>query len=176
MAGVTSIEEDRREAVELRRLIDKEAVVDLYARFAAALDACEWDALRLLLTQDAVLDWNIPAERWEGIDQIVAHVGEMNSGHPGSHRMMSNHRVSFDGDRARAVALYRSAHLEEATPDRGDVYRKTHSHEGWYLGELRRTPDGWRFAYLRHETLTRADLATPEGRKVIGEIAHYVTW
>ena len=171
---MTPIEEGRRGAVDLRRLIDKEAIVDLYARYAAALDACEWDVLRRLFTEDAVLDWNGPAERWEGIDRIIERVAEMNAGHPGSHRMMSNHRVSFDGDSARAIALYRSAHLDESKPGAGETYRKTHSHEGWYLSELRRTPEGWRIAYLRHETLTRADLDTPEGRRVIAEIAHYL--
>jgi ketosteroid isomerase-like protein len=171
MVRVTSIED--REA-GLRRLIDKEAIIDLYTRFAAALDACEWDALRRLFTEDAVLDWNIPAERWEGIDRIIEHVAEMNASHPGSHRMMTNHRVSFEADRARAVALYRSAHLDGPKPGPGEFYGKTHSHEGWYLSELRRTPEGWRFAYLRHETLTKADLGTPEGRKLIGEIADFV--
>ena len=150
-----------------------EEVADLYTRFAAALDACEWDALRRFFTEDAVLDW-APGERWEGIDRIVAEVAEMNSSHRGSHRMMTNHRVAFDGDRARAIAMYRSAHLGEAKLKAGEVYRETHSHEGWYMGELRRTAQGWRFAYVRHETLTRADLDTPEGRKVIIEIAHFV--
>jgi len=158
---------------EIRRLVDTNAVTDLYARFAAALDACDWDALRPLFTADAALDWS-PGERWEGIDRIVEHVGGMNSVHPGSHRMMANHRITFDGDQARAIALYRSAHLDDAKPGAADFYRKTHSHEGWYLSELRRTPEGWRFAYLRHETLTRADLGTPEGRKVVADIARFV--
>jgi ketosteroid isomerase-like protein len=154
-------------------LIDKDAIIDLYARFAAALDACEWDALRRLFTEDAVLEWS-PTEHWEGIDRIVEHVGEMNSAHPGSHRTMTNHRVALDGDRARAIAMYRSAHLDDVERGSGDVYRKTHSHEGWYMSELRRTPEGWRLAHVKHETLTRADLGTAQGRQVIAAIAHYV--
>ena len=42
------------------------------------------------------------------------------------------------------------------------------------MSELRRTPEGWRFAHVKHETLTRADLGTPEGREVIAAIAHYL--
>ena len=158
---------------DLQRLVDKDQIIDLYARFAAILDACEWDALRSLFTDDAVLDWS-PTERWEGIDRIVEKVGTMNSAHPGSHRMMSNHRVAFDGDSARAIAMYRSAHLDEREPGAEGFYRKTHSHEGWYMSELRRTPEGWRFTHVRHETLTRADLETPEGRRVVAAIAHHV--
>ena len=158
---------------DLRRLIDREAIVDLYARFAAMLDACEWESLRQVFTGDSALQWS-PTDRWEGIDRIVVQVRELNAVHTGSHRMMSNHRVAVDGDRARAVALYRSAHLDETEAAAGDAYRKTHSHEGWYLAELLRTSGGWRFAHLRHESLTSADILTPQGRRLIAEIAQYV--
>jgi hypothetical protein len=87
--------------------------------------------------------------------------------------MISNHRIRVDRDSARCVAHYRSAHLD-ANAEPGPIYKVTHSHEGWYLTELRRADDGWRFARLKHVSLTTADSATPTGRAVMAEILAFV--
>jgi hypothetical protein len=129
-----------------------------------------------------------------GSTEVVARLAAINAEHVGGHHMITNHHIVLAGDRARCVAYYRSAHLDldakpgpiyygaggegagrSGTAQRGTTtYRPTHSHEGWYLSELRRTDPGWRFSRLKHVSLTQADSTTPQGRAVIAEIFAFV--
>jgi ketosteroid isomerase-like protein len=161
-----------RLTTQVQRLADTQAIVELHDRFGAVLDALDYARLRELFAENAVVEgWD--DQPWEGTAQITRRLAEINSDHVGSHRMITNHRIRVDGDRARCVAHYRSAHLDaDATP--GPIYKPTHSHEGWYLTELRRADHGWRFSRLVHVSLTRADSATPEGRATMAEVLAFV--
>lgn len=156
----------------IQSLADKAAIVELHDRFGALLDASDYEPLVDVFTSDAVVEgWG--DEVWKGSAQVAKRLAEINADHVGSHRMITNHRVRVAEDRARCVAHYRSAHLDsDAAP--GAIYRPTHSHEGWYLTELRRTDAGWRFSRLKHVSLTRADTSTAEGRAVMAEILAFV--
>ena len=152
---------------------DKLAIVELHDRFGALLDASAYEGLVDVFTSDAVVEgWDEKA--WEGSAQIAKRLAEINADHRGSHRMITNHRVRVAAGRARCVAHYRSAHLDSDSAA-GPIYKPTHSHEGWYLTELRRTETGWRFSRLKHVSLSRADLSTPEGRAVMAEVLAFVS-
>jgi hypothetical protein len=161
-----------RITAELRRLVDRQAIIQLHDRFGAVLDSFEHDHLGDAFTADAVVEgWDDAP--WKGSTQVVARLAAINAEHVGGHHMIANHRIGLEGDRARCVAYYRSAHLDlDATP--GPIYKPTHSHEGWYLSELRRTDQGWRFSWLKHVSLTAADSTTPEGRAAVAEIHAFV--
>jgi ketosteroid isomerase-like protein len=157
---------------EIRRLADREAIVELHHRFGALLDAGDYEHLGEVFVDDAVVEgWDdVP---WRGTAQILERLAAINADHAGSHHMITNHRIRVEGDRGWCVAYYRSAHLDVDAPP-GPIYKPTHSHEGWYLTELRRTDPGWRFSRLRHVSLTQADPATPSGRAITAEILAFV--
>jgi len=135
---------------DVQELRDRSAIIDLYSSFAAALDELDGAALAKLFVIEAVVSgWD--DEPWAGRTRSVEKLLEINASHGSSHRMVTNHLIQLDGDRARATALYRSAHLD-AAPEPGQ-YGTTHSHEGWYRTELVRSGKGWLIARLEHSTL-----------------------
>lgn len=157
----------------VRRLADSDAIMELQHRFALAIDLSDLDRLRDVLTTDAVVEgWTDAA--LEGIDEVIRRLREINAGHQASHRMITNPRIALGDAHARASVHYRSAHIDEAAPDGGATYRPSHSHEGWYLSELRRTSAGWRIARLKHVSLQNADVTSVEGRRQIAELAGFV--
>jgi SnoaL-like protein len=85
--------------------------------------------------------------------------------------MISNHRIALDGDRARAIAAFRSSHLDKGNENE----HPAHSHEGWYLGDLTRTADGWRFARLKRVNLAEVLTTSPKGAAA-EEIYRSVGW
>ena len=159
-------------AMGIESFANRLAIVELHDRLGALLDASAYARLVDVFTSDAVVEgWDDKA--WEGSAQIAKRLAEINADHRGSHRMITNHRVRVGADRARCVAHYRSAHLDSDSAP-GPIYKPTHSHEGWYLTELRRTETGWRFSRLKHVSLSRADSSTPGGRAVMAEVLSFV--
>ena len=113
---------------DIEYLVDRAAIIDVYSRLAAALDALDVSRLSALFTPDVVVTgWH--NEEWA----------------------VTNHLIEIVGDRARATAHYRSAHLD-AIPEPGQ-YGTTHTHEGWYRTELVRAAGSWLIARLDHTSL-----------------------
>lgn len=161
---------------ELRRLVDRDAIVRLHDRLAAVLDAGDYDALAALFTDDGVLEgWSsTPGVEglWKGAATIGRRMREISTAHQASHRMMTNHRVQLDGDRARSSVAYRSSHLDREPEGPGF---RPHSHEGWYVSELVRAAGGWRFARLRHVRLSEVIVTSPEGRATADDVFRAVS-
>ena len=113
---------------DIEYLVDRATIIDLHSRLAAALDALDVSRLSALFTPDVVVTgWH--NEEWA----------------------VTNHLIEIAGDRARATAHYRSAHLD-AIPEPGQ-YGTTHTHEGWYRTELVRVDGSWLIARLDHTSL-----------------------
>jgi uncharacterized protein (TIGR02246 family) len=136
---------------DIEYLVDRAAIIDLHSRLAAALDDLDVSRLSALFTPDVVVTgWH--NEEWTGNAHAVERLAAMNASHHlGSHRMVTNHLIEIAGDRARATAHYRSAHLD-AIPEPGQ-YGTTHTHEGWYRTELVRADGSWLIARLEHTSL-----------------------
>jgi ketosteroid isomerase-like protein len=172
---------------EVTRMRDREQIVELHDRYAAILDADDFDALASLFTDDAVLE-GFSGGPVTGAATIARWLGDISTHHLASQRMMTNHRIALAGDRARAVVAFRSAHLDKAEggeadgveadgggeADGGDY--RAHSHEGWYLSDLARSPDGWRFDRVKRVNL--ADLmsgSATDRRTVRDEVYRYAS-
>jgi len=169
---VRVLRELRSRRSDLRRLIDEHGVADVIDRFAASIDARDYEGLTDVLTPDAIVEGWSDAP-WAGAGTIKERLREINAGHFGSHRMVTNHRIAVAGDRARCSARYRSTHLDGPQDPGTSTYGSTHSHEGWYLGELSRTQAGWRISRLKHVSLSNAGVTSPEGRAAIDEIHRF---
>jgi ketosteroid isomerase-like protein len=150
--------------LEVRRLADREAIRDVFATFAAAMDGKDWSLLATVWTEDAVYDHS--AFTWDGLEEVVWHgrddimrrTIEGVSRHAASHHIVSNHRMRVEGDRARAVVYLHSVHLDDA--QRADEHG---DHGAWYFAELARGEGGWKIRWLAHQPVWYAGQLRPRG-------------
>lgn len=147
--------EIERLAAEVRRLADREAIRDTLHAYAAGMDTRDWALLRSVFDPEIVIDttqelWdgNRADRRWHGVDAVMKNFEGVVGKHFVSHHMITNHRITIDGDTARAVGYLHSVHLDD--PQKPDAHQ---DHGAWYLFALRRTNDGWKIAGLKHNTV-----------------------
>lgn len=120
---------------ELQRLIDEQAIRDLVARFALALDERRWPDYAALYAEDAVLrlphgevTGRAAIERW-----VEADLGRyVSTHHAGGHVV-----IDVDGDTADVRTTLLATHVES---EDGRTYW---AGGGWYVMRLRRAAAGW---------------------------------
>ncbi len=157
---------------EVRRLADRDEIRDVFARFAAAMDVQDWALLEGVFAPEIVFDhsrqtWSGPVEEvWTGREHVLREMRGGVSRHVVANHVITNERITLDGDRARAAAYLHSIHLDDA-----DHAEEHADHGAWYLAELVRTADGWRFSRLRHIALWRDGLMKPDGPVTPADIA-----
>lgn len=120
--------------------IVRQAHIDLFNRYAHALDSRNWPALAALYSEDAVFGFSRSlgfgageADRTviEGRDELVAMITGSIECLSGTHHLLSNHVIDVDpsGDSAEASAYFRAyhagkgerAHLFEESLGRFDI-------------------------------------------------------
>ena len=149
---------------EVQRLVDREAIRDVFITFAAAMDGKDWALLETVWTEDAIYDhsaftWEgLTDNVWRGKSDIIKRTIEGVSRHVAAHHIVTNHRMTIDGDRARAVVYLHSVHLDD--PQRADAHG---DHGAWYFAELARAAGGWRIRWLAHQPVWYSGLLKPQG-------------
>ena len=130
------------------------AVIDLVYAYADALDRRDWVRLDAVFTSDVTVDY---AGEYElsGRDRVVAMIRAYLDPCGPSQHLLSNPRVTVDGDTAELSVKLRVHHLGAA--DHNDL---TYEIFGWYHARARRTADGWRIHGWRQEVT--AELGTRE--------------
>jgi SnoaL-like domain len=124
-------------------MTDRDAILELLARYARALDLRDWAALRECFTPDATAEYSgVVLE--PGTDAIVRHLSQLGATQASSH-LVGNVTVELDGDEARvsSQALVHLVH-EGGVRVRGVFYsdRAVRAGGGWRLKE-RRHRAGW---------------------------------
>lgn len=149
---------------QVRTLMDREAIRDLFITFAAAMDGKDWELLDTVWSDDAVYDrsamtWDgFTEDAWRGRVDIMKQMVEGVSRHFAAHHILTNYRIRIDGDRARAVVYLHSVHLDD--PQKPEEHG---DHGAWYLGELIRTTHGWKIRRLAHEPVWYGGVMRPRG-------------
>ena len=115
--------------------VDRTALVEHLAEFAAATDGRDWDTIAALLTADAV------AYGARGPEAVVARMQAHLGGVGPSQHLLGNHRVRVDGDSARTLTYGRVHHVG-AGPLAGSFYECL----GEYDDRWVRTAAGWRIS------------------------------
>jgi hypothetical protein len=124
--------------------LDRLDILDLFARYAHAVDLCDWEMLREVFSDDVEANYTTVAQYTQnhtpilhGIEDIIhyfntvmPHIG------PGLTHFMTNHLIRLDGDEANITSHNHVLNLAQ-----GGVY---HTH-------AKRTPKGWRLDRLRFE-------------------------
>jgi ketosteroid isomerase-like protein len=126
---------------DLKRLLDRQEIVDVTIRYCNALDLRDWELLASCFTDDAVFS----AGPWGEHEGVEAIVGLCNSVFPGmdmTQHLVSNHVVEVSGDEATCTCDLVAEHLLRAAAGGDQTTTRAIYHD-----RLRRTADGWRFAH-----------------------------
>ena len=133
--------------MSLARLIDQDAIAQVYHRYCDIVDAKRFDEMDEVFLPDCVGDYTqalgpgvVSPDRASLIASLHANLG------PGSscgatHHNVLNFRIAVDGDRATARVHYHAVHR-----GRGALAGALYAMWGEYADDLVRTPDGWRIA------------------------------
>lgn len=129
----------------LARLIDKEAIENVYIRYCEIVDSKDFDAMDEVFTADCVGDYTqalgpdvISPNRASLIASMHANLGP--TSHCGAtHHNVMNFRIAVDGDTATAKVHYYAVHR-----GRGEFAGALYSMWGEYQDDLVRTAEGWR--------------------------------
>lgn len=134
-------------ATDEHRRRDREEVVEVLRRYAAAIDARDRETVRGLFTPDAVLDYRTTDGPRGSRDEVVDWLLDALAGVTLTQHLLTNHHVELDGDRATATTLMLNPLvLATATDDEATVLL----FGGRYEDELVRTDDGWRISGRVH--------------------------
>ena len=115
-----------------------QAHIDLFNRYAHALDGRAWTALAELFTEDASFSFarslgfgagDAEQASFTGCDQLIAMIRGAIESLSATHHFLSNHVVDVDGDTAEASCYFRAyhagkgerAHLFEESLGRFDI-------------------------------------------------------
>jgi ketosteroid isomerase-like protein len=130
-------------ALALDALRDKQAITEICYRYAIALDARDWAALRTCFTADATAyyrDGN-PSRGYPAIERRVRSALAPLSA---TQHLIGNVAVTLDGDEAHSVCYLQAQHVRPGTAG-----GETLIVAGRYLDHFVRTADGWRIARRR---------------------------
>ncbi|MFN0089469.1 MAG: nuclear transport factor 2 family protein [Acidimicrobiales bacterium] len=152
----------------LQTLLDRAAISDVLHVYATGLDAQDWALWRSAFVERIVFDLSsvtgkAPVET--AVEQQVEFVRTQFAGFDATQHMITNHRHTIEGDRARVVAHMRAEHW--VTFDEDDLVRldqrgdgpaggDRYSMFGYYDDKLVRTAEGWKLVAVQLK-LTRTE-------------------
>lgn len=123
-------------------VIDRTEVIETVHCYASGIDRCDWRLYRSIFADEVVYDfssWSGAAAEPMASDDWVARVGDTLSLFDSTQHLLSNHRVSIDGEEARCVTYMIALHHLVTDGD-----RQMHAIGGFYTNRLRRSADGWK--------------------------------
>jgi hypothetical protein len=129
--------------LSLQEISDRMEITDLLARYSAAIDGRDWDALDVLFTADAVIDYSEMGGIRGTLPEQKAFLAENVPVFPVSQHLAATSTFDFDGDTARVRTICFNPMV--VTDEQQVLFCGL-----WYRDELVRTPDGWRIC-ARHQ-------------------------
>lgn len=125
--------------MSLQEMSDRLEIQDLIARYAYAIDDCDFDALDNVFTPDAIIDYHELGGSVGTLSETKAFLAKSLPNFPGFQHMCATTKIDFDGDTAKTRTILFNPMVAK--------------HEGkeqvffvglWYEDEMVRTPEGWR--------------------------------
>jgi len=123
----------------LQEISDRFEIMDLLVDYCSAIDAKDLDALDLIFTQDAQIDYSKAGGPIGGLTLIKKFLAENLGDLPRQH-MISNYKIQIEGDSAKSRCL---CHNPLELPRQGDTLEVV-IWGLWYNDKLVRTSKGWR--------------------------------
>lgn len=126
-------------AMTLQQIADRIEIDDVLTRYAAALDAKDWDLFSTCFTPDAAIDYTAAGGIKGTLSEVRAWLAEVMVRFPMTQHLVTNRSVHVDGD----AATCRSC-LFNPMGVQADDEMVLFFEGGYYRDRLRRTADGWR--------------------------------
>lgn len=117
---------------------DRVALEELMNRYAAGIDRRQWAEVRAVFADEIEADFTAIGSRsvFRGqADQWVETIRATIIGFDATQHFFANHSVELDGDMAKDLRYMQARHML------GGAH---YTIGGWYEGEMRRGPEGWR--------------------------------
>ncbi|MCB1686472.1 MAG: nuclear transport factor 2 family protein [Pseudomonadales bacterium] len=130
-------------------MTDREEIIDVLNNYATGLDARDWVLWRSVFLDEVLFDmssWHGIAPRSLNTDRVVRAQAKIFAELSVTQHFLTNHRISIDGDSARAQAHMRAEHWL-ANPGIEGTDRYTMF--GYYDDRLIRTAAGWKIAEMQ---------------------------
>lgn len=130
-----------------QRIIDRNDIIDTINNYAFGVDLRDWDLYRSIFADEFEADLTslgAPEPQLVKVDDWVARVRDGLSGYKGTQHIMSNHRVTVEGDEARTAVYFQATHY--LPNDQGDNHWTI---GGYYEHTLMRTAQGWKIRKLK---------------------------
>ncbi len=124
---------------------DRAAIADLMARFAHAIDRCDWVAYRSVFTDEIELDyssWRAGSIGTWNADDWVARAGQLFPGLTGTQHALTNLLIEA-GEQPGTARVRASVRADHAFTD-PDGSTRMYTLYGYYDDHCERTSDGWR--------------------------------
>jgi hypothetical protein len=113
--------------------------------YADALDFKDWARLEGLFTPDVKSDW-FGQYQVSGREQVIGFISDLVGKVGRTHHMITNFRVSFDGDTAETTVRVKAYHV--GAGDKAALFEES---LGTFDASTARTPEGWRFTRFAEE-------------------------
>lgn len=124
----------------LTAIIDRMGIVDVLDRYATACDSRDWGLFDQIFTPNVETDYGGP-NMFNNRKAVVDMIRSMLGGCGPTQHMLSNYRITIDGDTANSICSVRAFHVGI-----GEAKDKTFEVWGEYRDRLVRTGEGWRIA------------------------------
>jgi ketosteroid isomerase-like protein len=128
---------DLEATVQLLR--DKDEIRETLLRYASTIDVKDWDGLRSVFTEDAVVRL-VDEQPKQGVDEILGYVQHRTRRRLWQHHLLSVYHIDVRGDEADALTYHTSHQTTDGKPDTVLVLVCR------YHDRLRREADGWRIS------------------------------
>jgi ketosteroid isomerase-like protein len=148
--GWTTLQETKRKmsmTLAREQISDRVEIEDVLARYCYAVDDRDWDAYRILFTEDAVLDDRVTGGIRSGVEDHVQYLKKALAKVQLSQHAISTVLIDVHGNHAK-VRAHCSCPM---VVDLGEAKTHVFFQGLWYRNSLVRTPEGWKISHLVEE-------------------------
>lgn len=128
---------------------DREAITDLLIHYAYCIDTRQTERLDEVFSADVATNYGYgEGGEWHGSEQLIAGIGEQVASFEATAHMITNVRISLDGDTASSTCYVTGWHWVkggDSDAERGADFLFTAA----YVDDLRREAAGWRVSRRR---------------------------
>ncbi len=136
---------------------DRFEIMELIACYGAGLDARDWDLWRSVFTDNALFDissWSGGAQPRVETDRVVRAQARIFAELSVTQHLMSNFRITTDGDSGRVLCVMRAEHWIPVEP--GSEENKRYTMFGYYDDRLLRVDGAWKIDEM-HLNVTKTE-------------------
>lgn len=130
----------------IQELFDREAIKEVRARFAQALDFKDWTLFESLLLEELdtdYADFGIPAQKMHREDLSKIFRFAFSKEGLRTQHIISNFRITVTGDTAQCISHFLGQHYIQGFEGGDEFFLKAQ-----YTDQLVRTEDGWKIGAL----------------------------